>query len=140
MLAGSIQRGREPAAITHEDIVAFDFGLVLSAPGPRLAPALLGDDRLHPRSRARGVLRLLGGRRRPLRLLDHRDLGRSDDDAGAVLRLPRGGAASPFLDRDDRAADADADEPLRVPRGFAGDTSRAAALRAEGRAVLERKE
>src|SRR6478736_5688066 len=104
MLAGSIQRGREPAAITHEDIVAFDFGLGLSAPGPRLAPALLGDDRLHPRSRARGVLRLLGGC-----------------------------APSPFLDRDDRPADADAGEPLRVPRGFAGDTSRAAALRVESR-------
>jgi len=27
MLAGSIQRGREPAAITHEDIVALDLDL-----------------------------------------------------------------------------------------------------------------
>src|SRR6478609_1364471 len=50
-----------------------DWFASLSAPGLRLASALLGDDRLHRRSRARGVLRLLAGGRRPLRLLDHRD-------------------------------------------------------------------
>src|SRR4029079_15989132 len=100
----------------------------LSTTGLRLAPALLGEDRLHLCSRARGVRRLLGGS-----LLDHRDLGRSDDDAGAALCVPGGGARAPVLLRDDRPADADPGEPFRVSRGFAGDTSRAAALRAEPR-------